>query len=123
MGTNHFHWSPHRSANRKAVNVGKPTSHTIGILEDEFSVVRSSTLMVGDRLDTDIAFGVNNGFRTALVLSGVTPGELACRVCSGEGVGEEKYVPTVVIPSAGYLGPGKEAEEELEGGGGGRARL
>jgi len=36
---------------------------------------RSRICMVGDRLDTDIMFGLNNGLKTCLVLSGVTSEE------------------------------------------------
>jgi 4-nitrophenyl phosphatase/phosphoglycolate phosphatase len=34
--------------------------------------------MVGDRLDTDVLFGVNNGLQSCLVLSGVTSEEKLC---------------------------------------------
>ena len=33
------------------------------------------TVMVGDRMDTDIIAGVESGMRTILVLSGITPRE------------------------------------------------
>lgn len=33
--------------------------------------------MIGDRLDTDVQFGINGGLKTILVLSGVTTQEIA----------------------------------------------
>lgn len=38
----------------------------------QYDLNRSRTLMVGDRLDTDIAFGKLGGLKTLLVLTGVT---------------------------------------------------
>jgi len=53
--------------------VGKPSPLMIEYLESKFGISdRSRICMVGDRLDTDIAFGKNNGLQTCLVLSGVT---------------------------------------------------
>jgi ribulose-bisphosphate carboxylase large chain len=53
--------------------VGKPSPLMIEYLESKFGISdRSRICMVGDRLDTDIAFGRNNGLQTCLVLSGVT---------------------------------------------------
>ena len=37
-----------------------------------YQVDRSRICMVGDRLDTDILFGQNNGLKSCLTLSGVT---------------------------------------------------
>merc|ERR1712232_5724 len=53
--------------------VGKPSPLMIEYLESKFGLSdRKRICMVGDRLDTDIAFGRNNGLQTCLVLSGVT---------------------------------------------------
>ena len=41
-------------------------------LSEKLNLALSEMLMVGDRLYTDIAFGVNSGLKTALVLSGET---------------------------------------------------
>lgn len=41
----------------------------------KFDLSPSQICMVGDRLDTDIQFGLQGGLSTALVLSGVTTEE------------------------------------------------
>jgi len=47
----------------------------IDYLCEKYSMDRSRICMVGDRLDTDIQFGINNELKTCLVLSGVTTEE------------------------------------------------
>ncbi|KAK2963139.1 putative Pyridoxal phosphate phosphatase [Blattamonas nauphoetae] len=39
--------------------------------------IKNKMLFIGDRLDTDIEFGIKNGFNTLLVLTGVTSSETA----------------------------------------------
>lgn len=55
--------------------VGKPSPLMIDYLANKLSLDKSRICMVGDRLDTDILFGANNGLKTVLVLSGVTSEE------------------------------------------------
>lgn len=58
--------------------IGKPTNHALEfIIRDNFTnenikVDKSSFLMFGDTLTTDIMFGKNSGIDTVLTLSGVT---------------------------------------------------
>lgn len=55
--------------------VGKPSPLMIDYLADKLKLDKSRICMVGDRLDTDIVFGADNGLKTVLVLSGVTSEE------------------------------------------------
>jgi len=55
--------------------VGKPSPLMVDYLEFKFGIDRSRVCMVGDRLDTDILFGKDNGLKSCLVLSGVTTEE------------------------------------------------
>ena len=55
--------------------VGKPSPLMIEYLESKFGIDRSRICMVGDRLDTDVLFGTDNGLKSVLVLSGVTSEE------------------------------------------------
>jgi len=55
--------------------VGKPSPLIIDYLCDRLHLQRDRICMVGDRLDTDILFGTDNGLKTVLVLSGVTSEE------------------------------------------------
>ena len=57
------------------VIIGKPYPYMARIAAEKLNVAADEMLMVGDRLYTDIAFGVNSGLRTALVLSGETTEE------------------------------------------------
>lgn len=55
--------------------VGKPSPLMIDYLTNKLSLDKNRICMVGDRLDTDILFGTDNGLKTVLVLSGVTSKE------------------------------------------------
>ncbi len=55
--------------------VGKPSPLMIDYIAEKEGLDRNRICMVGDRLDTDILFGANNGLKTCLVLSGVTSEE------------------------------------------------
>mmetsp|Transcript_23854 Transcript_23854/g.34888 ORF Transcript_23854/g.34888 Transcript_23854/m.34888 type:complete len:360 (-) Transcript_23854:125-1204(-) len=52
--------------------VGKPSPLMIDYLVEKLGVDKSRICMVGDRLDTDVVFGTDNGLQSVLVLSGVT---------------------------------------------------
>ena len=58
--------------------VGKPSALMIDYMVEKFGIERSRICMVGDRLDTDVLFGLNNGLQSCLVLSGVTTEEKLC---------------------------------------------
>lgn len=78
-----------RAAGRRPVFIGKPDPAMIHLALEQTGYAASQALMVGDRLYTDIACGVNAGVDTALVLTGEateadaavsdTPPSLICR--------------------------------------------
>eukprot|EP00747_Dinoflagellata_sp_TGD_P078935 gnl/TRDRNA2_/TRDRNA2_160293_c2_seq1.p1 gnl/TRDRNA2_/TRDRNA2_160293_c2~~gnl/TRDRNA2_/TRDRNA2_160293_c2_seq1.p1 ORF type:complete len:161 (-),score=20.58 gnl/TRDRNA2_/TRDRNA2_160293_c2_seq1:84-566(-) len=74
--------------------VGKPSPLMIDYLEKKFGIQdRKRICMVGDRLDTDILFGRDNGLQTCLTLSGVTTEEA---LLSAENlIRPETYVDTI----------------------------
>mmetsp|Transcript_33378 Transcript_33378/g.87899 ORF Transcript_33378/g.87899 Transcript_33378/m.87899 type:complete len:354 (+) Transcript_33378:20-1081(+) len=57
---------------REPTLVGKPSPLMIDYIVDKYGCERERICMVGDRLDTDILFGQNNGLISCLTLSGVT---------------------------------------------------
>ena len=57
---------------RESTLVGKPSPLMIDYIVDKYGCNRERICMVGDRLDTDILFGQNNGLLSCLTLSGVT---------------------------------------------------
>lgn len=55
------------------IGLGKPGSELGQFMMDKFQIKdRSRVLFVGDTLEQDIGFANSNGFKTLLVLSGVT---------------------------------------------------
>lgn len=54
---------------------GKPFRETVDMISEITGYKKSDMVMVGDRLYTDIAMGVNNGITSVLVLSGETTTE------------------------------------------------
>ena len=78
--------------------VGKPSPLMIDYMEKKFGLDRSRICMVGDRLDTDILFGNDNGLKSCLTLSGVTT---EAKLLSPE----NKVIPDFYVDSiADYLG-------------------
>ena len=60
------------ASGRQAVNVGKPEPLMFQLASEELRLTASSCLMIGDRLDTDIEFGVRAGMDTVLVETGIS---------------------------------------------------
>ncbi|GAB5365292.1 hypothetical protein AAMO2058_001045100 [Amorphochlora amoebiformis] len=61
------------ASNMKAINVGKPERFLFEHLRKSCNDIKlQRTIMVGDRLNTDMQFGNNGGAHSLLVLSGVT---------------------------------------------------
>lgn len=79
------------------VYAGKPGPLLAELALQRLNVEPSECLMVGDRLDTDIAFGRNNGMASALVLTGAT---------SIEDVAQSPHQPDFILDSVADLLPG-----------------
>ncbi len=76
--------------------VGKPNPLMIRMALNYMGVHSENTVMVGDRMDTDVVAGVESGMETILVLSGVT---------SREDVDRHPYQPTYVLESVAQIEP------------------
>lgn len=74
--------------------MGKPYSHTVEALETASGISRDKMVFVGDRLQTDIAIGINNGAAAILVLTGVT---------TEETLKNSAIQPTLVVPSIAHI--------------------
>ena len=59
-----------KSTGRTPTVIGKPNDAMLQTVLSAYSLQPHRTLMVGDRLDTDIAFGKRGQLQTLLVLSG-----------------------------------------------------
>jgi HAD superfamily hydrolase (TIGR01450 family) len=114
------------SSKRKAINVGKPSQELFDLIQQadgDESLVESSNqpqepqpeepntppsglgdpsrcLFVGDRLDTDIRFGRDNGMKSLLVMTGVTSAQTLQDLENGT---EEEPLPDFVLPHVGML--------------------
>ncbi|PPQ81367.1 hypothetical protein CVT25_015888 [Psilocybe cyanescens] len=60
------------SLGRSPVCTGKPSSTMLDCVKAKVHFIPERTIMVGDRLNTDILFGQNGGLATLLVLTGIT---------------------------------------------------
>lgn len=74
--------------------MGKPSPICIYDLMDKFDVTKEETLIVGDRLYTDILVGVNANVETVAVLSGET---------NKEEINNSSYKPTYILDSVADL--------------------
>ncbi|PXF48454.1 Phosphoglycolate phosphatase 1B, chloroplastic [Gracilariopsis chorda] len=60
---------------KEPILVGKPSPLMIDYIVSKYGISRDEICMVGDRLDTDVLFGKDNGLSSVLTLSGVTTEE------------------------------------------------
>jgi NagD protein len=63
------------ATSRKAYFIGKPNPLMMRHAIKKIGCQREDTLIIGDRMDTDIIAGIESGIETALVLSGITKKE------------------------------------------------
>jgi phosphoglycolate/pyridoxal phosphate phosphatase family enzyme len=87
---------------RRAINVGKPSRELARLVAlDHPTLNWSRALFVGDRLDTDIRFGNDNGMKSLLVMTGVTTAN-TLKGLGGKGTVEEP-LPHFIAPYIGLL--------------------
>ena len=79
---------------KQAYFVGKPNPLIMRHAMETLGCSTQETVIVGDRMDTDIVAGIQTQIDTVLVLSGVT---------SRENIGDFPYVPTYVVNGVGDL--------------------
>jgi 4-nitrophenyl phosphatase len=82
------------AAGIKPVIIGKPFAPMLITATERLGTKPVETLVIGDRLDTDILGGINIGCRTALVLSGIS---------TLDEVASSSYQPDLVAPSLDHL--------------------
>lgn len=76
--------------------IGKPNGDIMDYLAKRCGVTKKQTAMVGDRLYTDVAAGVNNGYTGILVLSGEA---------GMKDVKESKIIPDLIFDSVKEMIP------------------
>jgi NagD protein len=74
--------------------IGKPNPLMMRMALNHLGVHSENTVMIGDRMDTDIVAGVQSGLETILVLSGIT---------QEEDVNRYPYLPNRVVPSVAEI--------------------
>lgn len=60
------------ASSRKATVIGKPSRFMFECISSQFGLDPARSLMIGDRLETDVLFGSNCGLTTVLTLTGVS---------------------------------------------------
>ncbi|KAG7322556.1 hypothetical protein KOW79_013902 [Hemibagrus wyckioides] len=87
------------ASSRKATVIGKPSRFMFECIASQFDLDPESSLMVGDRLETDIVFGVNCGLSTVLTLTGVSTFEQAQVYKDSDEPEKKDFVPDYVVES------------------------
>ncbi len=67
----------YNSTGRRPIVIGKPSGLMVELAMDRWGASKKSTMLIGDRLYTDIACGIGAGINTVLVLSGETDASMA----------------------------------------------
>lgn len=88
-----------RATGKKAYFVGKPNPLMMRTGLRMLGVHSEETVMIGDRMDTDMIAGIESGLDTVLVLSGVT---------ALEDIDKFPYRPRLVLSGVGEIPPAAE---------------
>uniref|UniRef100_A0A672TQH7 Pyridoxal phosphatase n=1 Tax=Strigops habroptila TaxID=2489341 RepID=A0A672TQH7_STRHB len=101
-------WQPHRPQWKLLQAArrwwwGNQTRTLFDCIVERFGVDPSRTLMVGDRLETDILFGKNCGLSTILTLTGVSRLEEAQAYMASDSAAAKDMVPNYYVDSIADL--------------------
>ncbi|KAL1462552.1 hypothetical protein WDU94_014380 [Cyamophila willieti] len=92
-------------AQREPVIIGKPSKLMGSYLIENHNLDPKRTLMIGDRGNTDIRLGYNNGFQTLLVLTGDTTLANATAWSKSDDEEYKSRVADYYLPSLGHMLP------------------
>ncbi|XP_055526850.1 glycerol-3-phosphate phosphatase-like [Wyeomyia smithii] len=92
-------------AERLPTVMGKPNKYICDILEQQYNVNPTRTLMIGDRCNTDILLGKNCGFQTLLVETGIHKAADVKQFAQSDDQETRKLVPDVYAGKLGDLLP------------------
>ncbi|XP_026129966.1 pyridoxal phosphate phosphatase [Carassius auratus] len=87
------------ASSRKATVIGKPSRFMFDCIASQFDVDPARSLMIGDRLETDVLFGSNCGLTTVLTLTGVSTLEEALVYRDSQEPQKKHCAPDYVIES------------------------
>lgn len=79
--------------------IGKPSRFMFDCISGQFDLDPSRSLMIGDRLETDILFGSNCGLSTVLTLTGVSTLDEAQRYRDSQSPEQKDCAPDFVVDS------------------------
>jgi len=104
-GTGAFIKAVEVASGREATILGKPEKFMFEAIKDSHNIDPARTIMIGDRCDTDILFGKNNGLRTLMVGSGIHTLEDISAWAKSEDDYKQSLVPDYFLSSLGKLMP------------------
>ena len=83
-----------KASGRSPFFIGKPNPYMMRSALNHLGVHSENTVMIGDRMDTDIVAGIESGMETILVLSGVT---------QRDRIADYPYQPQRVVESIAHI--------------------
>lgn len=89
---------------REPIVLGKPGTYFFDIIRSQHpSIDPARTIMIGDRLTTDMPFGHNNGMSTLFVQSGIGTKEEMIEYGSSDDFEDQQCAPHYYLPSLASL--------------------
>jgi len=94
------------AAGRKPdVICGKPGSYMFKCIQKELNLIPERSIMIGDRMNTDILFGKTNNLKTLLVFTGIESHESLTKVINSKDCELKKQLPDYCMSSIGKWVP------------------